>query len=176
MNTPTAIGTVIFGFLVVVLIGVVIRRMLRGWKNRAERQAALIGDLPSMPDRVGSAVIAPTRGLYLGCTIAPDWLDRVNVGDLGYRCKAVLTRYPQGVLLERSGAGPIWIPADAISAVRTERAMAGKVLPGKSGAESPGGILVIRWKLPSGTEIDTGFRGDDRGVYPQWTARTGEAL
>ena len=169
MNTPTAIGTFVFGFVIVVLIGVVIRRMLRGWRNRAERQTRLIGDLPAMPDMVGSAVNAPTRGLYLGCTIAPDWLDRVNVGDLGYRCKAVLTRYPQGILLERSGAGPIWMPAESISAVRTERAMAGKVLPGRSHGESPGGILVIRWRLPSGTEIDTGFRGDDRGVYPQWT-------
>ena len=27
------------------------------------------------------------------------------------------------------------------------------------------GILAIRWRLPSGTEIDTGFRGDDRDEY-----------
>ncbi|MFM9033122.1 MAG: transporter [Mycobacterium sp.] len=172
MNTQTAVATLIFGFVVVVLIGVVIRRMLRGWRNRGERQEALIGALPSMPDVLGPSVIPPTPGLYLGCTLAPDWLDRVNVGDLGYRCKAVLTRYPQGILLERSGAGPIWMPAESVSAVRTERAMAGKVLPGGGGDESAGGILVIRWRLPSGTEIDTGFRGDDRAVYPQWTGAT----
>ena len=35
MNTPTAVGTYIFGFLVVLLIGLVIRRMLRGWRHRA---------------------------------------------------------------------------------------------------------------------------------------------
>ncbi len=28
------------------------------------------------------------------------------------------------------------------------------------------GVLVIRWQLPSGTEVDTGFRGDDKTVYP----------
>ena len=33
MNTGTAIGTYVFGFVIVVLIGVVIRRMLRGWKH-----------------------------------------------------------------------------------------------------------------------------------------------
>jgi hypothetical protein len=176
VNTGTAIGTYIFGFIVVILIGLVIRRMLRGWRRRAEGQAELIGTLPVMPDLVGSAVVAPTRGLYLGSTLAPNWLDRVTVGDLGYRTNAVLTRYPEGVLLERSGAGPIWMPQGSISGVRTERGLAGKVLPGIPGKgmdQAAGGILVIRWRLPSGTEIDTGFRGDDRRVYPEWTSSSG---
>jgi hypothetical protein len=30
------------------------------------------------------------------------------------------------------------------------------------------GILAIRWRLPSGTEIDTGFRADNRADYAQW--------
>jgi hypothetical protein len=34
----------------------------------------------------------------------------------------------------------------------------------------PDGILAIRWRLPSGTEIDTGFRGDDRSRYSDWLA------
>ena len=175
MNTATAIGTYIFGFIVVVLIGVVIRRMLRGWRHRVERQAELIGTLPAMPDVLGPAVIEPARGLYVGSTIAPDWLNRVTAGDLGFRCKAVLTRYPEGILLERSGAAEIFIPAPSISAVRAERALAGKVIVGRSGAERSGAILVIRWRLPSGTEIDTGFRGDDPD-YTAWTAPlTGEA-
>jgi hypothetical protein len=52
--------------------------------------------------------------------------------------------------------------------VRTERGLAGKVLPGGR-AETPGGLLVLRWRLPSGTEIDSGFRGDDRSDYARWT-------
>ena len=88
------------------------------------------------------AIVAPTRGLYVGSTLAPNWLERITVGDIGFRSKAVLTRYPEGILVERSGATPIWIPQDAITA--------------------------IRWRLPSGTEIDTGFRGDDRSEYARW--------
>ena len=172
MNKPTAIGTYIFGFVIVVLIGVVIRRMMRGWKRRSQHQVEMIGTLPAMPDMLGPAIVAPTRGLYVGCTIAPDWLNRVTVGDLGYRCKAVLTRYPKGILLERSGTGPIWIPQESIVAVRTERGLAGKVLPGAPTGTGAAGILVIRWRLPSGTTIDTGFRADDRNTYAHWT--TGE--
>ena len=169
MNPGTAISTYIFGFVVVILIAVAIRRMLRGWKRRAERQTSLIGALPTMPDLVGSAVIAPIRGLYIGSTLAPDWLERVAVGDLGYRSKAALTRYPEGILLERSGASPIWIPQESLVGVRVEGRLAGKVLPGgRSGTGSSGGILVFRWCLPSGTEIDTGFRGDGSREYARW--------
>ena len=166
MNTPTLIGSLVFAFALVVLIGVVIRLMMRGWRHRGRLQDALIGTLPSVPDTVGAPTVTATRGQYLGCTLAPKWNDRVVVGDLGYRTKAVLTRYPEGILLERSGATPIWIPQDAITSIRTERAMAGKVIPG--GGDSPAGILTIRWRLPSGTEIDTGFRGDDRSEYARW--------
>lgn len=162
MNTATAVSTYIFGGLVAIAVAAVIRRMLRGWRHRAERQADLIGALPEVPDLAGQAVIPPLRGMYLGSTLVPDWLDRVNVGDLGYRCAAVLTRYTEGILLERSGAGPIWMAREAVSAVRTERALAGKVLPG-------GGILVVRWRLPSGTEIDSGFRGERGSDYTRWT-------
>ena len=172
MNTATAIGTYVFGFLVVVAIGVLIRQMLRGWQNRARRQEDLIGTLPVVPDHVGSATIAPTRGLYVGSTVAPNWLERINAGDLGYRCKAVLTRYPEGILIERTYTGPIWIPDGAVINVRTERGLAGKVVPTRGGSPSSGGILVIRWRLPSGTEVDTGFRDEQRD-YAGWTGPDG---
>jgi hypothetical protein len=144
-----------------VVIGLVVQAMVRGWRHRAERQAELIGTLPRVPDTVGEAIIPATKGLYVGSTLAPSWLERVAVGDLGYRTKAVLTRYPEGIMVQRSGAGPIWIPDESITAIRTERKIAGKVLTHE-------GILAIRWRLPSGTEIDTGFRGNDRSEYARW--------
>ena len=161
MNTPTLVGSLVVAAVVAVLIAVAIQAMIRGWRRRAERQAELIGTLPALPASVGPAVVPATKGLYVGSTLAPHWNDRVAVGDLGFRTKAVLTRYPEGIMLQRNGAGPIWIPDESITAIRTERGIAGKAMTHE-------GILAIRWRLPSGTEIDTGFRANDRREHSLW--------
>ena len=161
MNTPTLIASLVMAALVAVMIAFFIRQMMRGWLHRAQRQAQLIGTLPSLPDTVGQPTVAATKGLYVGSTLVPHWNDKVAAGDLGFRAKAVLTRYPEGIMLQRSGAGPIWIPENAITAIRSERGIAGKAL-------THDGILAIRWRLPSGVEIDTGFRADNRLEYDRW--------
>jgi hypothetical protein len=178
VNSATLVASLIMAGLVAVVIAFVIQLMMCGWRERARRQAELIGTLPPVPEMVGSPIVEPTRGVYVGCTVAPSWNDRVAVGDLGYRSKAVLTRYPEGIMVQRSGANPIWIPQESITAIRTERGMVGKVVPAGLGsrrardddgsATSHEGILAIRWRLPSGTEIDLGFRGNDRGEYTRW--------
>jgi hypothetical protein len=177
VNSATLVASLIMAGLVALVIAFVIQLMMRGWRERARRQAELIGTLPPVPEMVGSSIVEPTRGVYVGCTVAPSWNDRVTVGDLGYRSKAVLTRYPEGIMVQRSGANPIWIPQESITAIRTERGMVGKVVPAGLGsrrarddgsATSHEGILAIRWRLPSGTEIDLGFRGNDRGEYTRW--------
>lgn len=161
MNTGTLVGSLIMAAVVAVLIAVLIQAMIRGWRHRAERQAEIIGTLPPLPDIVGPAIVPPTKGLYVGSTLAPDWNNRIVVGDLGFRTKAVLTRYPEGIMLQRSGALPIWIPDESITQIRTERGITGKAMTHE-------GILAIRWRLPSGTEIDTGFRANDRREYSRW--------
>ncbi|ORA34983.1 transporter [Mycobacterium aquaticum] len=161
MNTPTLIASLVMAVVVVLLIAFLIRQMLRGWLHRVQRQADMIGTLPPLPDTVSAASVPATKGLYVGTTLVPHWNDKVAAGDLGFRAKAVLTRYPEGIMLQRVGAGPIWIPQESITAIRTERGIAGKAL-------THDGILAIRWKLPSGTEIDTGFRADNRAEYDRW--------
>jgi hypothetical protein len=161
MNSGTLVASLIMAGVLALVIAFLIQLMLRGWRDRARRQATLIGTLPEIPEMVGAATISPTRGVYVGCTLAPDWHERVVVGDLGYRTKAVLTRYPEGIMVQRSGANPIWIPEESIKAIRTERGMVGKAM-------THNGILAIRWRLPSGTEIDLGFRGNDRSDYASW--------
>ena len=169
MNTPTLVASLVMAALLVLVIAVLIQAMLRGWRRRAERQAQIVGTLPSLPDTVGPAIISATKGLYVGSTLAPDWNDRVAAGDLGFRAKAVLSRYPEGIMLQRTGAGPIWIPDDAIVEIRTAKNLAGKVIPGgRGGAKAHDAILAIRWRLSSGVEIDTGFRANDRRDYTKW--------
>jgi hypothetical protein len=161
MNDQTLIGSLVVAAAIALLIGFFIRRLVVGWRHRIERQAELVGSLPELPDTVGPVLTGPTKGLYVGSTIAPHWNDKVAAAALGFRAKAVLARYPEGIMLQRSGAGPIWIPDESIVAVRLERAIAGKAL-------THDGIVAIRWRLPSGTEIDTGFRADERGDINKW--------
>jgi hypothetical protein len=163
MNPPTLIASLVMAAVTVGLTIYFSRQMLRGWMRRARRQAASIGAMPALPDTVGPALIGATKGLYVGSTLSPSWLDRVAVGDLGYQAKAVITKFPEGIMLQRSGGAPIWIPDESIIAIRAERGFAGKVIAGPS---QP--ILAIRWRLPSGTEIDTGFRADDRRENARW--------
>jgi hypothetical protein len=160
MNSGTLVASLIFAAVLVVVIAVVIQLMLRGWSRRSQRQADLIGALPDMPQQIGSASIT-TRGVYVGCAMAPVWSERITAGDLGYRSKAVVSRHPGGILVQRIRAQPIWIPEESISAIRTERGIAGKVGPRD-------GILAIRWRLPSGVKIDTGFRANNRDEYVTW--------
>jgi hypothetical protein len=160
MNSGTLVGSLIFAAMLVIVIAVVIQLMLRGWRHRAERQAEVLGDLPEAPDTVGPAIIT-SRGLYCGSTVTPNWNERVTAGDLGYRSKAVLTRYPEGIMMQRIRANPIWIPQESITAIRTERGIAGKVV-------RRNGILAIRWQLPSGVEIDTGFRANHCSEHAGW--------
>lgn len=136
---------------------------LRGWRRRGERQAVELGAFPEVPADLGEPLTGPDTGVYVGSTLAPTWTTRIAVGDLGDRAAVTYTRYAGGVLLARQGASDIWIPAEAITGLRTENRLAGKVM-------SRDGLLAIRWRLPSGVEIDSGVRGDDKDVYPAWTA------
>jgi hypothetical protein len=160
MNSGTLVISLIMAGLVVLVIALIVQLMMRGWRKRAQRQAELIGNMPEIPGQVGPAAIS-TPGVYVGCTMAPAWSQRITVGDLGYRSKAVLTRHPEGILVQRTRAQPIWVPNECISGIRTEHVVAGKVA-------ARDGILAIRWRLPSGVKIDTGFRADNRDEYQGW--------
>lgn len=148
------IGFIVFWIAMIALI-------FWGWRGRQKRQAESIGTFPEVPADLGATILEPTTGLYVGSTIAPSWQDRIAVGDIGHRAVAELSRHDAGILLTRTGESDIWIPQESIRAIRTERGLAGKVM-------TKDGLLVIRWALPTGTEIDTGFRADDKLVYPEW--------
>ena len=140
-KTLTLLITLPLIAVVLVLIGI-------GWRNRLRRQAD-VEQLPAVPAEL-SPPLAAADGQYVATTTAGDWLDRIAVHGLGIRTNAELTVHPEGVLFERSGAGPLFIPAARLAGVRQDSGMAGKFV-------EKDGLLVLSWA--HGThELDTGFR------------------
>ena len=140
-----------------VLIGVALVLIAVGWRNRLRRQSD-VEPLPEVPAELG-APLAAADGQYVASTTAGDWLDRIAVHSLGIRTNAKLSVHPEGVLFERAGAGPVFIPAGRLTGVRQESGMAGKFV-------EKDGLLVLSWMLGS-HELDTGFRtrrAEDKAV------------
>ena len=141
--------------------------MWLGWRGRARRQSAVLAAFPSPPAWASAEdaerpkdLVEPAGGVYVGSTIAGDWQNRIAIGDIGFRAAATMSLHPEGLLIERTGASPLWIPADALVSARTDRALAGKVM----GIE---GLFVVRWQLGD-QQIDSGLRGDDKNSYAAW--------
>lgn len=121
--------------------------MLRGWRNRQARQAEL-APLPAVPENDKTKGV---EGIYVATTSAGDWMDRIAVHELGVRSIADLAVSEAGLIFHRQGAADVFIPADHLTAVRTDRGIAGKVTAEKSG------LVVVTWNH-DGRELDTGFR------------------
>ncbi|WP_018686183.1 hypothetical protein [Actinokineospora enzanensis] len=162
MNRTTL--TLLFAALLVLLVLL----MWVGYRNRARRQAKVLPPLPTAPEAVVTAVregtvaslLPPSTGVYASTVTGASWQDRVAVGDVGFRADATAHLLPDGLLFDRVGARPVWIPAGSVRAARTEAGIAGKVLGGD-------GLLVVRWEV-DGQEFDTGFRADDKDDYRTW--------
>ncbi|MTD55919.1 PH-like domain-containing protein [Amycolatopsis pithecellobii] len=141
--------------------------MRLGWRRRARSQSVLVPPFPQVPEQPGEPGLeAP--GLYVSTTTAGDWQNRIVTRGMGLRGRAVLRRFPGGVEVDRAGAPGFWIPQDAIVGARRGSAIAGKVM----GTDS---LLIITWRLGE-VELDTGFRGDDHGDYPQWIQSLGHEV
>jgi hypothetical protein len=140
-----------------VLTGVALVLIAVGWRNRLRRQSD-VEPLPEVPAELG-APLAAADGQYVASTTAGDWLDRIAVHNLGIRTNAKLGVHPEGVLFERAGAGPVFIPTGRLTGVRLESGMAGKFV-------EKDGLLVLSWMLGS-HELDTGYRtrrAEDKAV------------
>jgi hypothetical protein len=134
--------------------------MRRGWRNRQRRQSGL-PPLPVPPEHFGAEPLLPeVTGVHVGTTTAGDWQDRIAVGGIGMRSGVRVRLHDEGLLLDRTGAVPLWIAAEALADARTDRALAGKAM----GID---GLLVVRWRLGEHL-LDTGVRGDDKDSYGEW--------
>ncbi|NHW46159.1 hypothetical protein HAV21_04540 [Paenarthrobacter sp. MSM-2-10-13] len=134
--------------ITVPLIVIVLAMIWLGWRNRLRRQAD-VERLPEVPKQLTPATVV-ADGQYVATTTAGDWLDRIAVQGLGIRTNAELSIHTEGVLFDRAGAAPVFIPRSALVDSRETNGMAGKFV-------EKDGLLVINWKLGS-RELDTGFR------------------
>src|SRR6185312_182212 len=89
-----------------------------GWRNRAARQSDL-PDLVPVPTLDAPDLIEPLTGLYVSTTVSGRWQDRIVAHGLGRRAKAVAHLRDDGVLIDRLGDEPIFIPIAALHGIRT---------------------------------------------------------
>ncbi|GED97900.1 PH-like domain-containing protein [Gordonia crocea] len=166
MSTGTLVVNIVFlagvaAFLV--FIGWLLWLVITGSSRRGREQAEVFGEFPAAPAEFGELVVGPTPGLYVGTTPTQGWIQRIHIDDLGDRAAASATGYTHGVAIERHGASTVWIPHDALISVHTTARAAGKVV-------HSGGLLAFDWRLPSGVEITSALRADDKDDYPHWLA------
>jgi hypothetical protein len=132
------------------LIALALWGMRRGWVNRRRRQAGI--PAPASEPPAGARLGEPVEGLFAGTGTSGDWMDRIVVHDLGVRSRAAVSWGLAGVWFERQGARDLFIPANAIRAVRADRGVAGTV-------RSRDSMVVLTWRLGD-RDLDTGFRAD----------------
>jgi hypothetical protein len=124
-----------------------------GWRHRGGRQSSL-PELPTVPNTLGEVRTPPLTGLYVSTTTAGHWQDRIVARGLGVRADALVRLTDDGILIDRDGADPIFVPVQDLIEVTTAPGIAGKVMA------QADGILIIRWRLGS-SELDSGLRADD---------------
>lgn len=152
--------------------------MWRGWRRRA-RQHPDVPPLPPVPqseadaggadaadrtDGAGNTIEAPAT--YLGTTTSGDWLDRVVAHGLGARSAATVSVAAPGVLLRRRSQPSVFIPAETVHSVHTDRAAAGRAV---RRAE----YLIITWEH-GGRLLDTAVRPRHRADRDRLAAAISE--
>ncbi|MFC0435873.1 transporter [Kutzneria buriramensis] len=137
-----------------------IAAMWWGWRNKARRQAETLPALPAAPTELGDELLPEATGVYVSTTTDESWQDRVAVGDVGFRSEATLHLHDKGLLIDRVGATPVWIPRDAVRDAHVGQGLAGKVMLGD-------GLLIVRWQVENQL-LDSGFRADEKEHYQEW--------
>jgi len=133
---------------ILALVGLAWVGMAVGWRRRARRQHTLPAPA-ALPAHL-SAPLLSVEGLFVGTALTQAWLERVVPHGLGARAGAVLSVHPDGLVLERDGSPPLWVPQQDLLGVRRDTGLAGKVT-------ETGGLVVWTWRLGPAV-LDSGLR------------------
>jgi hypothetical protein len=140
----------------------VLALMLRSWRRRSNRDAALPAGYPQPAE--GARELASAAALYVATTPRDTPLERLNIPGLGFRARGGVTVTEQGVLLELAGSPALFIPADAVQLVADATVAIDR-------AVEPGGLMRLGWRLnttardttalEAPTSVDSYFRFSD---------------
>jgi hypothetical protein len=127
--------------------------MRAGWKRRGRRQADVVRPtLAPREDDLDPALL--TRDLfYVATTRAADRLDRIVIGGLGFRGRAVVTVHAQGVVLDIAGERPILIAAADLTSVGRSTWTIDRVV-------ETDGLVRLGWRLGD-LDVDSYLRDSD---------------
>jgi hypothetical protein len=141
------LATVITVAVLLSLLGL----MLRSWRRRSRRDAALPAGYPLPVD--AALELASAAVLYVATTLRARPLERLNIPGLGFRARARLTVTDAGVVLALAGEEAVFIPASAIAVLEDATVAIDRVV-------ETDGLLLLGWRLP-GTDsqiVDSYFR------------------
>lgn len=124
--------------LIVAIVALTWTGMAWGWRRRSRSQAGLPPPAEP-PDALGDPSLA-VEGLFVGTVQAGEWLDRVVAHGLGGRAGATLLVHEDGLVLDRDGADPVWVPRHDLVAARRDTGLAGRVT-------ETGALVVWTWRL-----------------------------
>ena len=108
MDSTQTLTAVITAVLVIAVLAMI----WFGWRSRLRRQAG-VERLPQVPGELTPASLV-ADGQYVATTTAGDWLDRIAVQGLGIRTTAELSVHAEGILFDRAGVAPVFIPREAL--------------------------------------------------------------
>lgn len=125
--------------------------MRAGWRRRGRGQAGIARPAPA-PDTLGDT-LAERDLFYVSTTKADDRLDRIVIGGLGFRGRAVVSAHPEGVVLDIAGESPILIATHDLRSIGRATWTIDRVV------ESDG-LIQLGWRLGD-LDVDTYLRDND---------------
>jgi hypothetical protein len=128
--------------------------MYAGWRARGRRQSGL--PAPAAPPADLGRTLAVADALYVATTTAGRPLDRIVVGGLGFRARAVVRVTERGVVLDLAGSRDLFVAASVVRG-------SGLGTFAIDRAVESGGLVVLTWLLdvPRKVAVDTYLRVTD---------------
>jgi hypothetical protein len=152
------VDKVIGAIIVVALIATAVTLMALGWRARRRRQSAL-GTVAEAPVELGDAGHTEEL-LYVATTRADAPLDRITIAGLGFRARATLTVFSDGVLLELVGETPVYLPKPSLVGVGVATWTVDRVV-------ERDGLVFVRWRLGGDAAEPTVLDSYLRSSHPE---------